>query len=105
MVGADAYYVNIKLGSFEVVALIHTGAMVTTLSTEVFDRCAHLKPFILSHVMGIWDRLMDILGKIHMPLDLGPVSSESQWIVITECDGDCFHSCSDWIFWMPMASR
>ena len=94
--GADAYYVNIKLGSLEVVALIDTGAMVTTLSAEVFNRCADLnkilQPCILSHVMGMGDRSIDVLGEMHMPLDLGPVSSESQRIVITECDGGLFPS-------------
>ena len=66
MAGADAYYVNIKLGSLEVVALIDTGAMVTTLSAEVFDHCADLKkilqPCIFSHVMGMGDQLIDVLG-------------------------------------------
>ena len=65
MAGADAYYVNIKLDSLEVVALIDTSAMVTTLSTEFFDYCTDLKkilqPCILSHVMGVGDRSIDIL--------------------------------------------
>ena len=92
--GADAYYVNIKLGSLEVVALIDTGAMVTTLSVEVFDHCADLKkiihPCILSHVVGMGDQSIDVLGETQLPLDLGPVSSEPQRIVITECDGGLF---------------
>ena len=94
MAGVDAYYVNIKLGSLEVVALIDTRAMVTTLSAEVFDRCLDLKRiiqlYILSHVVGMGDRSIDVLGKIQLPLDLGPVSSEPQRIVITECDGGLF---------------
>ena len=77
--GADAYYVNIKLGSLEVVVLIDTGAMVTILSAEVFDRCVDLKkilqPCILSDVMGMGDRSIDVLDEIHMPLDLGLVST------------------------------
>ena len=94
MAGGNAYYVNIKLGSLEVVALIDTGAMVTTLNAEVLDRCADLKkilqPCILSHVVGMGEWSIDILGEIQLPLDLGPVSLESQRMVITECDGGLF---------------
>ena len=59
MVGVDAYYVNIKLGSLEVVALVDMGAVLTTLSAKVFECCADFKkilqPCILSHVMGMGD--------------------------------------------------
>ena len=41
-------YRPLKLDSLEVVALIDTGAMVTTLSTEVFDYCTDLKKNITS---------------------------------------------------------
>ena len=40
--------------------------------------------------MGMGDRSINVLSEIHMPLDLGLVSSESQRIVITECDGGLF---------------
>ena len=90
----DAYYVNIKLGSLEVMALIDTGPMVTSLSVEVFDHCTDLKkilqPCILSHVVGVGDQSIDVLLEIHLPLDLGLVSSEPQRIVITECGGGLF---------------
>ena len=73
--GVDAYYVNIKLGSHEVVALIDTRAMVTTLSAEVFNRCADLKkivqPCILSHVVGMGDRSIDVLGEIQLTFGFG----------------------------------
>ena len=54
---ANAYYVDVKIGSMEVVALVDTGAMVTTLSVVVFDRSTELtkllQPCILSYVIGM----------------------------------------------------
>lgn len=56
-VGADAYCVDAKFRTVEVVEFVDTGAMVTTLSAEVLDRSPELtkmlRPCILSHVIGM----------------------------------------------------
>ena len=72
--GADTYYVDVKLGPHEVVALVDTGAMVTTTSAEVFHGCAELEAILqpcMSHVMGMGGQAIDVLEEIYIPLDLG----------------------------------
>ena len=91
---AEAYYVAIKLGSLEIMALVDTGAMVTTLNEDVIKNNPELAA-ILSHcsilnITGVGDCAVDVVGEINVPLKLHNLISEHHKIVVTEGDGGTF---------------
>lgn len=76
---AEAYYVAIKIGSLEIMALVDTGAMVTTFSEDVIKNNSELAT-ILSHysistITGVGDRAVDVIGEINVPPKLENLTS------------------------------
>ena len=91
---ADAYYVEIRIGMVEIMALVDTGAMVSTLTVDILNQNGELKkllsPSELLTIAGLGNKAVDVLGELHVPIQLGTLKSEHHRIVITESDGGTF---------------
>ena len=91
---AEAYYIELRLGELEIMALIDTGAMVTTLAAEVLERSPKLtsvvSPCDLDTVTGLGGNTVEVLGEVHVSLHIGNLLCKQHRMIVIEGEGGMY---------------
>ena len=85
---------ELRLGELEIMALIDTGAMVTTLASEVSQRSPKLSSLVspcdLDTVTGLGGNTVEVLGEVHVPLHIGGLLCKQHRMIIIEGEGSMY---------------